>query len=80
MPRRERRTKKQPEPEPIAKIKRPRRRRKPVEQPVALPEPERKTLMERIFESQRAELNRLNEEIRVKVNRMTNFENARRRY
>ncbi len=53
MPRRERRTKKQPE---------------------------RKTLMERIFESQRAELNRLNEEIRVKVNRMTNFENARRRY
>jgi hypothetical protein len=70
MPRRKRRTKKQPEPtpEPIAKIKkRRRRRRRPVAEPVALLEPEPKTLMDLIFESQRQQLERLNEELRSKV-------------
>ena len=70
MPRQKRRTKKQPEPapEPIAKIKkRRRRRRKPVAQPLALLEVEPKTLMDLIFESQRQQLERLNEEIRAKV-------------
>jgi hypothetical protein len=40
------------------------RRRKPVVEPV-MGEP--KTLMQRIFENQRAELDRLNEELRAKV-------------
>ena len=68
MPRRKRRTKKQPEPAPapIAKIKKRQRRRKPVAEPVpVLAEPEQ--LMQRIFESQRQELDRLNEALRTKV-------------
>jgi hypothetical protein len=66
MPRRKRRTKKQPKavpaPKPIAKtIKR--RRRKPVAHPVPLlTEP--KTVMQLIFESQQAELDRLSEIIK----------------
>jgi len=70
MPRRKRRTKKQPEPtpEPIAKIKkRRRRRRRPVAEPVALLEPEPKTLMDLIFERQRAELNQMQDRLRVKL-------------
>ena len=69
MPRRNRRTNKQPKaaPAPIAKtIKKRQRRRKPVAQPVpVLAEP--KTLMQRIFESQRQELDRLNAELQKKV-------------
>jgi hypothetical protein len=70
MPKKKRRTKKQPEPvpvsEPIAKIKKRRRRRKPVAEPVpVLAEP--KQLMQRIFESQRQELDRLNAELQKKV-------------
>ena len=68
MPRRKRRTKKQPEPAPapIAKIKKRQRRRKPVAEPVpVLAEP--KPLMQRIFESQRQELDRLNAELQKKV-------------
>ena len=68
MPRRKRRTKKQPEPtpEPIAKITKRQRRRKPVAEPVpVLAEP--KPLMQRIFESQRQELDRLNAELQKKV-------------
>ena len=66
MPRRKPRTKKQPE--PIAKIKKRRRqRRRPVAEPVALLESEPKTLMDLIFESQRQQLERLNEELRSKV-------------
>jgi hypothetical protein len=70
MPKRKRRTKSQPKaaqaPEPIAKIKkRRRRRRRPVAEPIALPEP--KTLMDRIFESQRAELNQMQERLRAKL-------------
>jgi hypothetical protein len=65
------RAKKQPKavqaPEPIAKTIKRRRRRKLVAQPVAVPEPAPKTLMQRIFESQREELDRLNEEIQKKV-------------
>jgi hypothetical protein len=38
-----------------------------VAQPVAVPEPAPKTLMQRIFENQREELDRLNEEIQKKV-------------
>jgi hypothetical protein len=72
MPKKKRRTKKQPEtvpaPEPIAKIKkRRRRRRRPVAEPIALLEPEPKTLMDLIFESQRQRLERLNEELMSKV-------------
>jgi len=71
VPRRKRRTKKQPEtapaPEPIAKaIKKRRRRRKPVAQPLPVTA-EPKTLMQLIFENQRAQLDRLNEEIQKKV-------------
>jgi len=71
MPRRKRRTKKQPEPEPalepIAKIKkRRRRRRKPAIEPVVVTA-EPKTVMQLIFENQRAELDRLNEALRTKV-------------
>jgi hypothetical protein len=69
MPRRKSRTKKQaePAPEPIAKIKkRRRRRRKPLAKPATVVA-EPKTLMQRIFENQRAELDRLNEELRAKV-------------
>jgi hypothetical protein len=71
MPKKKRRTKKQPEPvpvsEPIAKIKkRRRRRRKPVAEAVpVLAEP--KTVMQLIFESQRQQLERLSEELRAKV-------------
>ena len=68
MRRRKRGTKKQPEPtpEPIAKIKKRQRRRKPVAEPVpVLAEP--KPLMQRIFESQRQELDRLNAELQKKV-------------
>jgi hypothetical protein len=36
-------------------------------QPVAVSEPAPKTLMQRIFQSQREELDRLNQEIRAKV-------------
>jgi hypothetical protein len=63
------RAKKQPEPapEPIAKIKkRRRRRRKPVAEPVPVTA-EPKTVMERIFEGQRGELDRLNQEIQKRV-------------
>ena len=65
MPRRKRRTKKQPEPapEPIAKIKkRRRRRRKPVAEPVPVVA-EVKSVMHRIFESQREQLFQLREDI-----------------
>jgi len=68
MPKKKRRTKKQPEPAPapIAKIKKRQRRRKPVAEPVpVLAEP--KQLMQRIFESQRQELDRLNAELQKKV-------------
>ena len=70
MPKRKRRIKKQPAPapapEPVAKIKKRRRRRKPVAGPVpVLAEP--KPLMQRIFESQQTQLDRLNEELRAKV-------------
>lgn len=69
MPKKKRpsRPRKQPEPErapePIAKIKkRRRRRRKPV---IVTAEP--KTVMRLIFENQRTQLERLNEELRAKV-------------
>jgi hypothetical protein len=65
MPRRKRRTKNQPEraPEPIAKIKkRRRRRRKPAIEPVPLVT-EVKSVMHRIFESQREQLFQLREDI-----------------
>jgi hypothetical protein len=70
MPKKKRRTK-QPEPalepEPIAKtIKKRRRRRKPVAEPVIVTA-EPKTVMLLIFEGQRAQLDRLNEELRSKV-------------
>ena len=57
-------TKKQPEPaaEPIAKIKKRRRRRKPVAEPVPIVA-EVKSLMLRIFESQREQLIQLQEDI-----------------
>jgi hypothetical protein len=61
--------KKQPEPapEPIAKVKKRRwRRRKPVAEPVIVTA-EPKTVMLLIFEGQRAQLDRLNEELRSKV-------------
>jgi uncharacterized protein (DUF305 family) len=38
-----------------------------VAQPVALPEPEPKTLMDRIFENQRVELNQMQERLRAKL-------------
>lgn len=70
MPKKKRRTKKQPEPapEPIAKTikKRRRRRRKPVAEPVPVTA-EPKTLMQLIFEAQRTELDRLNEALRTRV-------------
>ena len=72
MPKRKRRTRQPaaapvPAPEPIAKIKkRRRRRRKPAAESVAvLAEP--KTVMQLIFENQRAQLDRLNEELRAKL-------------
>ena len=71
MPKKKRRTKKQPEskptPEPTAKIKkRRRRRRKPLAEPVIVTA-EPKTLMQQIFEGQQEQLDRLNEELRSKV-------------
>jgi hypothetical protein len=55
-------------PEAIAKtIKRRRRRRKLVTEPVAVPEPTPKTLMQRILEEQRAQLNELSETIRKAI-------------
>jgi hypothetical protein len=60
-------TKKKSEPVPAKVPKTKARRRKPVAQPVAVPEPAPKTLMQRIFESQREELERMNEEIQKKV-------------
>jgi hypothetical protein len=69
MPKKKRRTKKQPKaaPEPIAKLRKRRRRgRKPVAEPVTLAS-EPKTVMQLIFEGQRQELDRLNEEIQKKV-------------
>jgi len=68
MPKKKRRTKKQPEPapEPIAKIKKRRRRRRAVAEPVpVMAEP--KTPMQRIFESQRAELDRLSDTIKKAI-------------
>ena len=65
MPKKKRRTKKQPEPapEPIAKIKkRRRRRRKPEIEPVSVMA-EVKSIMHRIFESQREQLFQLREDI-----------------
>jgi hypothetical protein len=66
MPRRKRLTKKKPKapaPEPIAKtIKKRRRRRKPVAQSVPLVA-EVKSVMHRIFESQREQLIQLSEDI-----------------
>ena len=67
MPKRKRRTKKQQEPvpvlEPIAKIKkRRRRRRKPEIEPVSVMA-EVKSIMHRIFESQREQLFQLREDI-----------------
>jgi hypothetical protein len=69
MPRRKRQVKKQPEPapEPTAKIKKRRRRRKPAVQPVVVTEPVPKTLMDRIFDAQKAELNRLSEALQKRV-------------
>jgi hypothetical protein len=66
MPRRKRRTKKQskaaPAPEPIAKIKKRRRRRKPVAQPVTVVA-EVKSVMHRILEGQREQLNQLSDDL-----------------
>jgi hypothetical protein len=65
MPRRKRQVKTQPEPapEPIAKIKkRRRRRRKPAVEPVTVVA-EVKSVMHRIFESQREQLFQLREDI-----------------
>jgi hypothetical protein len=65
MPRRKRRIKKEPmpAPEPIAKIKkRRRRRRKPEIEPVSVMA-EVKSVMHRIFESQREQLFQLREDI-----------------
>jgi hypothetical protein len=72
MLKKKRRTKMQPEPvpapEPIAKIKeRRRRRRKPAIKPVIVTA-EPKTLMQRIFESQRAHLQKLEEIVRTRIN------------
>jgi hypothetical protein len=72
MPKKKRRTKKQPKaaPEPIAKLRKRRRRgRKPVAEPVAMASPDNapKTVMERIFESQRLELDRLNADLQKMV-------------
>ena len=72
MPRRKRRTKKEPKaapaPEPIAKAIKKRRRRQPksaIEPVIVTAEP--KTVMQLIFEAQRTELDRLNEALRTKV-------------
>ncbi|HEY4813749.1 MAG TPA: hypothetical protein VIH58_03680 [Chthoniobacterales bacterium] len=54
------------QPEPVAKIKKRRRRRKPVAEPVIVTA-EPKTVMQLIFEGQRAQLDRLNEELQKKV-------------
>jgi hypothetical protein len=62
MPRRKRQVKKQPAPEPIAKIKKRRRRRKPSAEPVPLVA-EAKSVMHRIFESQREQLFQMREDI-----------------
>ena len=67
MPKKKRRTKKQPEtvpaPEPIAKIKKRRRRRlKPAVEPVPMVT-EVKSVMHRILESQREQLIQLSEDI-----------------
>jgi hypothetical protein len=66
MPKQKRRTKKQPEAvpasEPIAKIKKRRRRRKPLAEPVPLVA-EVKSVMHRILESQREQLIQLSEDI-----------------
>jgi len=66
MPKRKRRTKSQPKaaqaPEPIAKIKKRRRRRKPLAEPVPLAA-EVKSVMHRILESQREQLIQLSEDI-----------------
>jgi hypothetical protein len=67
MPRRKRRTKKQPKaapaPEPIAKtIKKRRRRHKPVAEPVPVVA-EVKSVMHRILESQREQLIQMREDI-----------------
>jgi hypothetical protein len=51
-----------PAPEPIAKIKKRRRRRKPVAEPVPVIA-EVKSVMHRIFESQREQLIQLSEDI-----------------
>jgi hypothetical protein len=71
MPKKKRRTEKQPEPvpvsEPIAKVKKRRRRRlKPAIEPVTVAAAP-KTLMQIIFEAQRTEVDRLNEALRTKV-------------
>jgi hypothetical protein len=69
MPKKKQGKKKQlePAPEPIAKIKkRRRRRRKPAVEPVPVTA-EPKTVMQLIFENQRAQLDRLNQELRAKV-------------
>ena len=72
MPRRKRRSKKQPKaapaPEPIAKAIKKRRRRQPksaIEPVIVAAEP--KTVMQLIFEAQRTELDRLKEALRTKV-------------
>jgi hypothetical protein len=66
MPKKKRpsRPRKQPEPapEPVAKIKKRRRRRKSVAQPVTVAA-EVKSIMHRIFESQREQLFQLREDI-----------------
>jgi hypothetical protein len=66
MPRRKRRTKKQPKPpsEPVAKIKKRRRRRRKVVAETVPVMAEPKTLMQRIFESQRSELDSLSDTIK----------------
>jgi len=68
MPKKKRPGRSQPEPapEPIAKIKKRRRRRKPTVAPMPVTA-EPKTVMQLIFENQRAELDRLNEALRTKV-------------
>jgi hypothetical protein len=66
MPKKKRPGRSEPAPEPIAKIKKRRRRRKPTVEPMPVTA-EPKTVMQLIFENQRAELDRLNEALRTKV-------------
>jgi hypothetical protein len=64
MPRRKRQVKKQPEPapEPMTKVKKRRRRRKPLAEPVPVVA-EVKSVMHRILEGQREQLNQLSDDL-----------------